>query len=66
MCQRLHKSGHRSMSAHETQRSSGGMHTLGATQQISPDIVIHNLKNVKFWCLSEGKLPPAIPPLIPI
>ena len=31
LCQELQKSGYLSMSAHETSRSSGGMHTLGAT-----------------------------------
>ena len=49
------------MSAHETPRSSGGMHTLGATKWIPPEIAIWNLKNIKFWCVGEGALPLATP-----
>ena len=61
LCQGLQESGHLSMSAHETPRSSGGMHTLGATQWIPPEIAIWNLKNIKFWCVDEGVLPPVTP-----
>ena len=58
LCQVLQKS---CMSAHETPRSSGGMHTLGATQLKNHEIAIRNLKNVKFWCVDEGALPPVTP-----
>ena len=61
LCQGLQKSGHLNMSAHETPRSSGGMHTLGATQQIPLEIAIQNLENIKFWCDNEGALSPATP-----
>ena len=49
------------MSAHKTPWFSGGMHTLGATQWIPPEIAIQNLKNIKFWCVNEGMLLPATP-----
>ena len=46
----LRKWGDLSMSSHET---PGGMQTLHATQWISPEISIQNLKNIKFWCVSK-------------
>ena len=57
LCQGLQKSGHLSIPAHENLRSPGGMYTLGATQQIPPEIAIQNLKNVKFLCVGEGIVP---------
>ena len=58
---KLQKLGHLSMSANETPRSSGGMDTLSATQQIPPEISIQNLKNIEFYCVGEGALPPVTP-----
>ena len=37
------------------------MHTPDVTQQILSEIANQNLKNVKFWCMDEGALPPVTP-----
>ena len=37
------------------------MHTPDAAQQILSEIANRNLKNVKFWCMDEGALPPVTP-----
>ena len=37
------------------------MHILDSTQQILPEIDNQNLKNINFWCVDEGALPPATP-----
>ena len=29
--------------------------------KIPPEIVVQNLKNIKFWCVDEGALPPVTP-----
>ena len=41
--------------------SSDAMHTPGVTQQILSEIANWKLKNVRFWCMDEGVLPPATP-----
>ena len=41
--------------------SSDTMHTPGVTQQILSEITNQKLKNVKFWCMDEGVLPPETP-----
>ena len=33
----------------------------GVTQQILSEIANQKLKNIKFWCMDKGVLPPAIP-----
>ena len=37
------------------------MHTPGVTQQILSEIANQKLKNIKFWCMDEGALPPVTP-----
>ena len=44
------------MSVHETP-----IHTSDATKEVSPETTNRTLKNVKFWCVSEGALPPVTP-----
>ena len=34
------------------------MHTPDATQQILSEMANKNLKNLKFWCMDKGMLPP--------
>ena len=55
------------MSGHETPVSPDIMHTPDSTKEVSLKTTNQTLKNVKFWCVDEGKLPPAmliISPLI--
>ena len=42
-------------------RSSDAMHTPDAIQQILSEIANWNLKNVKFWGMDKGALPPTTP-----
>ena len=37
------------------------MHTPGATQQLLSEIANWKLKNIKFWCMDQGALPPVTP-----
>ena len=37
------------------------MHTPDVTQQILLEMANRNLRNVKFWCMDEGVLPPVTP-----
>ena len=37
------------------------MHDPGVTQQILSEIANQKLKNIKFWCMDEGALPPVTP-----
>ena len=37
------------------------MHTPGVTQQILSDMANWGLKNIKFWYVDEGALPPVTP-----
>ena len=53
------------MSGHQTPMSPDVMHTPDAIKEVSPETTNQTLKNVKFWCVDEGVLPP-VTTLIPI